>query len=336
MYRTGATMQHRNEDFWNFLIPGTGQAPVFSFVVFISLFVTLIGPVNYYFLQKRQRLYLLLITVPAGAFLVTMGLFAYAVVVDGLGVKSRVRSVTVIDQKAGNGASTSRQAYYASLAPSQGFGFEDDTEILPYVHKPVHRHRERMIRRNVAWSDHDQQLKGGFVSSRTLSQLLVTKAAKTKARLHVGKPNGNRLPVTNDLQANLAYLLVMDQDGTYYEGTDVKAGETELTKTTSKEAAAELKKRLRQFQPAFPEGYSESMHDTPLEWFEGGPYRYRDPSPADQATSLLERTIARYSYLASQPLEPRTYVALGDNSPLVPLGARSRQYGSLHVIEGNY
>lgn len=339
LYRTGATMQHRNEDFWNFLIPGIGQAPVFSFVVFITLFVTLIGPVNYYYLQKRQRLYLLLVTVPLGALLVTLGLFGYAVVVDGLGAKSRVRSLTSIDQRAGVGVSVSRQAYYASIAPSQGLGFDAATEIRPYVHRPVQRHEGRMARRNVAWDGDDQQLRNGFISSRTLSQLLVTKAEPTKARLQVGQLKGDTLPVTNELQVDIHWLVVRHDDGGYYlwKSKLIKPGTTvELTTITPQDAAFELKHRLLVFQPAFPEGYSENMHDTPLELIEGGPYRYREPSPADQATSLLERGIARYGYLSTQPLEPRTYVALTDNSPLVPLGTRTRQYGSVHVIEGSY
>lgn len=337
MVRTGATMQYRNEDFWNFLIAGIGQAPVLSFVIFISLFVTLIGPVNYYYLQRRHRLYLLLVTVPAGALLVTFGLFMYAVIVDGLGVKSRVRSMTMIDQRAGTGAAVSRQAYYAALAPSQGFGFGDDTEVRPYIHKPPRRHSERTMMRSVVWNEPDQQLKSGFISSRTLSQLLVTKVDQTKARLRVGPAKGSTLPVTNELQANLSWLLVLHSDGKYYSGADIKAGSgAHLANVTRSAAVDELKKRLRPFEPEFPIGYSESMHDTPLEWIEGGPYRFREPSPAEQSTSLLERSIARYGTLYIHPLEPGTYVGLADNSPLVPLGVPSRQYGSLHVIEGSY
>jgi hypothetical protein len=183
--RSGASMQQRNEDFWNFLIPGIGQAPVLSFLVFITLFVVVIGPVNYYMLQRRKRLYMLLLTVPAGALLVTLGLFAYAMFTDGIGVKSRVRSYTTIDQRTGFAAATSRQAYYASIAPSKGLMFQDDTVITPYLHDPMTRNGQRSIRRLVHWSDHDQQLKGGYMSSRTISQLLVTKSGSTKARLRV-------------------------------------------------------------------------------------------------------------------------------------------------------
>lgn len=338
--RSGASQQQRNEDFWNFLIPGTGQAPVMSFLVFITLFVVVIGPVNYYVLQSRRRLYLMLLTVPAGAFLVTLSLFLYAMFTDGLGVKSRLRSYTAIDQSTGQGVSTSRQAYYASLAPSRGLLFDDATLALPYLHEPTTRYGQRTIRRVVNWSDQEQQLKSGYLSSRSLAQLLVTKAAPTKARLRVSPAKGKQMTVTNELDATLAYLLVKDADGTYFASTNIKAGEAVLIEVDSDDAATDLSKRLHAFKPDFPEGYDERMHDSQMDLFNFGPRyygRWGNNNPTALASSLLERKLARFGHLGSQPLEPRSYVAIADNSPLVPLGApRTRQYSSLHVIEGNY
>ncbi len=338
--RSGASQQQRNEDFWNFLIPGTGQAPVMSFLVFITLFVVIIGPVNYYMLQSRRRLYMMLLTVPIGAFLVTMSLFLYAMLTDGLGVKSRLRSYTVIDQRAGVGASTSRQAYYASLAPSRGLMFEDDTLVVPFLHEPTTRHGQRSIRRVVNWSERDQQLKSGYLSSRSLSQLLVTKAAPTKAQLRVGQARGDQLPVKNELEATISYLLVKDADGKYFTGTNIKPGAAQLTAVESDAAATELSKKLHAFKPDFPEGYDASMHDSQMDIFSFGPRyygRWGNSNPTAQAQSQLERRLARFGHLGSQPLENRSYVAIADKSPLVPLGAsRTRQYSSLHVIEGNY
>lgn len=337
--RTGASSQQRNEDFWNFLIPGTGQAPVLSFLVFITLFVVVIGPVNYYMLQRRRRLYMLLLTVPAGALFVTLSLFVYAMLTDGLGVKSRVRSYTSIDQRTGFAASTSRQAYYASLAPSRGLMFEDDTTIHPYLHEPMTRTGQRAMRRIVHWSDHDQQLKGGYLSSRTLSQLLVTKSEATKVRLRVGPLQGDQLPVTNELEATLAYLLVADETGSYFMGQDVKPGAAQLSRLNMSLAATDLSQRMHALRPGFPEGYDAAMHDSQFDFFNfGGRYygQWGRNVQTNQSDSLLERKLARFTQLSSQPLEPKSYVAFADQSPLVPLGARTRQYGSLHVIEGNY
>ena len=65
--RTGFSLHRTNDDYWTFLIPGVGEAPVVSFLLLVSLFAIVIGPVNYVVLGRSRRLYLLLLTVPAGA-----------------------------------------------------------------------------------------------------------------------------------------------------------------------------------------------------------------------------------------------------------------------------
>ena len=80
----GLSLMQENRGFWRFLIPGVGMAPVNGFRVLITLFVVLIGPVNYVLLRRKRRLHLLLVMIPAGAALVTGSLFAYAMVNDRL------------------------------------------------------------------------------------------------------------------------------------------------------------------------------------------------------------------------------------------------------------
>ena len=92
--RHGLSQVRMNDGFWDFLIPGVGAAPVKAFLCIISAFVLAIGPLNYWLLRKWNRLYLLLITVPAGAAVVTGSLFLYAVLSDGFGTRVRLRSLT--------------------------------------------------------------------------------------------------------------------------------------------------------------------------------------------------------------------------------------------------
>jgi hypothetical protein len=94
--RHGMSYLSYNRGLWNWFIRGVGAAPVFSFLLLATLFAVVIGPVNYLLLGRIHRLYLLLVTVPAGAAVVTLGLFAYAILSDGLGVKARIRSYTLL------------------------------------------------------------------------------------------------------------------------------------------------------------------------------------------------------------------------------------------------
>src|SRR5262249_25775785 len=96
--RHGVSLTRPNNEFWNFLIPGVGRAPITAFLLLITVFMLAIGPINYYVLRRRGRLMLLLLTVPAAAAIVTVALIFYAIVADGLGTRVRVRSFTTIDQ----------------------------------------------------------------------------------------------------------------------------------------------------------------------------------------------------------------------------------------------
>ncbi len=92
--RHGLSLKRENPDYWNFLIPGVGVAPVTQFCVLITVFVIGIGPVNYWLLRRRRQLHLLLLTIPASAAAVTLLLFAYALMADGLDVRVRAERHT--------------------------------------------------------------------------------------------------------------------------------------------------------------------------------------------------------------------------------------------------
>ncbi|MEQ8838951.1 MAG: hypothetical protein RID07_19245, partial [Lacipirellulaceae bacterium] len=97
-----------NYEFNNFLIPGVGLAPVTQFQLLITLFVLAIGPLNYWLLKRAKKLPWLLVTTPVSAGLLTLFLFGYGLLADGTGVRVRARSVTSLDQAAGEAASWAR------------------------------------------------------------------------------------------------------------------------------------------------------------------------------------------------------------------------------------
>jgi hypothetical protein len=57
--RHGVSPTRENPDFWTFLIPGVGLAPITGFRVLITLFVLAIGPLNYVLLRRWKSLHLL-------------------------------------------------------------------------------------------------------------------------------------------------------------------------------------------------------------------------------------------------------------------------------------
>jgi hypothetical protein len=339
--RNGFSMHRTNDDYWTFLIPGVGEAPVVSFLLLVSLFAVLIGPVNYMLLGKAQRLYLLLITVPVGAAIVTGSLFTYALLTDGLGVKLRARSFTDIDQRNGRAVSWSRQSYYAALAPSKGLSFPDDCTVFPIVHYPSRMRPTDGPEQYLAW-DEGQNLTDGYLTSRTATQFMVLRATDSKEKLVVreGRAAGQSPQVTNQLKTHVHLVVLRDSRGELWLAEKLPdESEAKLSPTTDKEASDRLRKLYGANPPQTPRGYDPNVHNSALSIFLPNSMWYNvDPSSSQpvMASSMLEKNLA-LSTEAAEGISPGTYAAVSDASPIVPYGVpRVREEASLHMIRGRY
>lgn len=347
--RHGMSLHRENSDFWNFLIPGVGVAPVFSFLLLITLFAAVIGPVNYIVLGRWRRLYLLLITVPLGAAVVTASLFLYALATDGVGVRSRIRSFTELDPRAGEAISWSRQSYYASIAPSDGLRFPDDAAIYPLAHQPTGRGGPHWMGQRLNWDD-GQHLAAGYLPSRSATQFLVVRATPSKSRLVVQpRTDGGPPRVTNELGCAVHYLVIADQrttdadkPRTYWYLENLAPGATAQAKPIELgDAQASLNSIYRENALEFPENYDRMSHSTAAEFLFGGYHRYVSVDPAHDsasvATSVLERNLLRLARRDDGMLEPGAFLAVTDSPPEMPLGvAGVRQERSLHVVHGRW
>ncbi len=216
-------MADPTSDFWNFIIPGVGRVPLYTFLGLMTCFVIVIGPLNYIYLRRCAKLHLMIITVPLCAAAVTLGLFAYALISDGLGVRVRVRSYTEIDQRRGEAVCWSRLCYYAGLAPSQGLTFSGDVAVLPIAGESEGRRDET---RQVSWTkDGQQHLSSGWLRSRTLTQYYTARSRRSDARIEIDAQGGG-LTVTNQLGTPVEQLLVCDAGGKLHYGDNLASGAT--------------------------------------------------------------------------------------------------------------
>lgn len=342
-YRHGMSLSEKNDGFWNWHIPGVGAAPVFSFLFLATLFAVAIGPLNYWVLGRMQRLYMLLVTVPGGALVVTLALFAYALITDGLGVQVRVRSFTDLDQRTGRVASWSRQTYYASLVPSRGLKFPLDATVFPLEQLPTRRYGQTPRPRAIDWEPDGQRLKAGFLSSRSLAQFMVVRSGESESKLEVTPGSGAKAPpqVKNLLGTPLEMLVLRDVEGAYFWHDTLKEeASSALQPVSAVDARKKLSERLRIAEPSYPEGYDPTTtHGNAVTRFFGGSYYWNNASVGSPGThaSLLETRISTLHVTSVELLEPGTYLAVGISPPDVPLGVtRPRQKESLHVIHGRW
>ncbi|MEX2142580.1 MAG: hypothetical protein WD894_25225 [Pirellulales bacterium] len=347
--RNGVNFTSPNENYWNFLIPGVGAAPVTAFQVLITLFVLAIGPLNFYLLRRWHKLNLLLVTVPVSAAVVTVALLLYAVFSDGFGVRVRTRSFTELNQQTGEATCLGRITYYAGLTPSKGLSFSGDITVYPLSESPIATQFDAGGSRRLAWSfdgDDDavgmQQLESGWLQSRVQTQLVTVRARKTRARVAIASERNRASSVTNELGVSVSILLVRDAAGDYSVARDLAHdAQSKLAPLTGGEVPTELTaiERDKALQP--PDGVqlggSDSIFGIRRQYYGR---RFINPGMpmSVMQTGMLEQSLSETLRAAvEQGLPPRSYVAIVERSPEFELGLESAEdESSLHVIYGRW
>jgi hypothetical protein len=329
--RHGVRPGDESSDFWTWLIPSVKLAPVTAFRVLITLFVIAIGPVNYFVLRRLRRTYLMLATAPLAAVAVTVLLFGYALARDGLDTKSRIRSLTYLDQRTGLRVDWSRQTHFAAFAPANGMLYPDDAAIYPLA-----GHDFAVADRRLDWRGDQQRLAWGYLPARETAQMMVLRAAQAApgSGLEIREAADAASPpqCKNDLGTGLRQLLIVDAQGNAWWAENVSAG---ATAAPAKLAPGEGRGRLIAIHvqhalrpPAGIGGF----------WPGGGPYTNYEYFDELQSSSVLERGLA--DWLGASPgeaLQPRSYVAIVESPAGVPLGVpHARQEAGLHVVVGRW
>lgn len=369
--RHGLSMSEPNAEFWNFLIPGVGLVPAVQFGVLITLFALAVGPANYLLLRRRKRLHLLVVTVPLSAAAVTLALFLYALVADGLGTRVRVRSVTHLDQRSGRAVCWSRMSYYAGLAPSGGLRFGADTAVYPLEQTPPEWRGQQQPRRELVWGD-DQWLSSGWLRARMPTQLVTVRCRASRRGLEIEPVRGDagHVRVTNRLGTPVRQLLVRTADGTCYwaEGID-QDGTVRAQRVKLRDAMMPLVRTYNDNRPHLPDGMRPGSLQSPRQRRYGryGP-RQRSGEPPSTWTSRMELSLRMLQWPPQDPgvpsfrqpsltpksepdwsepdratsgpwraPKPRRYIAVVEESPEAATGIPSaRQEAGYHVILGEF
>ncbi|NQU24619.1 MAG: hypothetical protein HQ567_25330 [Candidatus Nealsonbacteria bacterium] len=338
--RHGTSTCSDNADYANFLIPGVGLAPVTEFCILITLFVLAIGPLNYWLLRRWKRLHLLVVTIPAGAAAVTLFLFAYALISDGLGTRVRVRSVTHLDQRRGHATCWARLSYYSGLAPGGGLTFPDDVAVQPIQYSP--NNDEVRNYRKMRWQG-DQQLESGWLNSRTQVQYLTVRSRPSRqgVKLLRSPHDPTKAQVKNELGARIEQLAICGDDGACYWAEGIDDGETASLQAVDLEP--DVGRRLLDLYADNRPKADPSTQDA----YRGGRrryyYGYDDGSGASsptQSSGRLEKSMGMLRGRTegnTEILGPRSYIAVVEQSPEVEHGTNSaEEEQSFHVILGTW
>lgn len=340
--RIGQSSRVGTDDFLLFLIPGIGGVPVVMFLVLITIFSVVIGPLNYFVLAKRKKLHLLILTIPGIALVTSLLLFGYTLVAHGFGVKARSRSLTWIDQTNQSAVTINRLSLYAGQAPSAGMKFSRDTAVFPIW--PEH---ESFEAGQVDWTD-SQVLTSGWLRSRTRTQFLTVAHSAERGRIEVTPQANDRLTVANGFEWGFRQLVVSDEQGRLFVGTDVSAGASVDLKPATPEELKQIAEAFQEYPLELPDGVNGSG---PNSFFWNSPRHSRRGMymPFGVPTtlwhhqeSLMEQTRSQLQsvpqWSSAETTPNRTYFGLTTQTPnLVELGvAKAQELASSHVVMGKW
>ncbi len=350
--RNGLSLQQPNNHFWHFLIPDVGSAPVTTFQLLITLFVIVIGPVNYLVLKRWRRLNLLLISIPVSAAVVTGMLLLYAIVADGFDVQVRSRSVTWLDQRHGEAATLGRTTYYAGLAPTDGMRFAGDAAPLPLEAIPTTRGTDTEKPRTIDWEPAaptdeigTQHFASGWLKSREQSQMVTTRVRKSKLGIDFSQLPAGTMQATNRLGVPITLLLMSDVVGKLHWAEQI--GDTsdtfELSPMDADAADGELNRFRQSLAMLNPDGvaqapnYSRGIFNIRRSRYHYG-YKNLMLSGSLASGNRLEQQLDRaLDFARSNNRLPNRYLAIIEYSPELDIGLTDvRERAGFHVILGEW
>ncbi len=322
-----------NAEFLEFLIPGIRSVPVMAFLIFISLFTFVIGPLNYFVLVRKKKLNFLVVTIPLIAIVTSLFLFGYSALSHGFSVKSRVRSLTFIDQGNNKAVSTARLSLYAGMTPSTGLSFSPSTLVMP-----IRASGEQFESARTDWTD-AQWLRSGWLRSRTRTQFLTKTVRLERGRLTVGAATNDELPVTNGLEWAIESLIVTDRDGKAWFGNDLAAGSGRPLKPITESDRREFCKLMDRSAPANPEEIENERDIRSLSTNPFFSYRRRGHSELFHVShGKMEHTISglRQNVERGSSLIPDTYYAIVKEPPAIEFGTDVDVVDGWHLVIGSY
>ena len=334
MQRHGIAPNFGTEEFYNFMNSGIRGVPVYGFMVLITAFAVLIGPVNYFYLRSKRLLWLLLVTVPAMALITSVLLVGYSVAAHGFSIRSRIRSLTVLDQNSHRAVTVARLALFAGVAPVRGMQFSPETAVYPVFPPTVEPGAF-----TVDWTE-NQLLTSGWLLSRTRTQFLTIRHAEQPGRVDVKPRDDAGLSIVNGLPWELEAVLVADASGRLFSGRNILPNASEPLADLSETNRLEFFKLLGRNRPELPDNFSSPVVN-PL--VGPGPRPFNVMGRLLEAhfdSNLMERLIQTWSrdlMGKKMCLSPRSYLAVLRQNPGVDTGVGlTTEQAGYHLLLGDY
>lgn len=204
--------------YWEWLIPSVGKTPVWSFLLFVVVFVGVVAPGLILWTNRTGRRVWLILWMPCLAFSATSILFAFGFVKDGFTSVCRIRSVTMLDRD-GNGMVWSRQTYFSAYLPRDGIRLSEQAMVARLWPDNDRKSNQQWTRK-----EDGKIVFSGLLPARLQSQYVITHPVNMLQIAARKKPTENTAPptVVNQGQAKWQLGIFVDNNGDYYIAENVE------------------------------------------------------------------------------------------------------------------
>jgi hypothetical protein len=191
-------------------IPGVTGVPARAYLFILLAFACIIGPVNYVFLMRKRRQVLLVLTAPIISAVFIVLLAGYVLAGEGLGVRARAVTFTLLDQIRKEAVTRSSVSMYAAgMAPGGGLRYPRDLAVLALgFDGDGSREPQRMDLTEA------QQFTAGAIQARTPANLEQVRFRAARERVNFSRDAAG-VSVVNALGATVTALVYRDRTGVY-------------------------------------------------------------------------------------------------------------------------
>jgi hypothetical protein len=200
-------------------IPGVAGVPARTYLLILLAFSFVIGPVNYWFLLRKRRQVLLVLTAPLISAVFILLLAGYVVAGEGFGVRGRAMTFTMLDQVRMQAVTRASISLYASgMAPGGGLRFPRDVAVFPIgTDGKGSRVQHTMVLSEL------QRYASGVIQARSPTNLeeIAFRPARERLSFNV---EGNAIRVVNGLDSNISTLVYRTGNTTFSLTTPLPAG----------------------------------------------------------------------------------------------------------------
>jgi hypothetical protein len=203
-------------------VPGTETLPTAWFLTLAIAFAVLAGPVNLWWVRRRGRPHLLLITTPVLSAGTCILLIVVTLASDGIGRQRTATQVVVLDAAAQRCVGFSAVTFFCGIAPGR-FPLDPEDRLVPMDESDFRggygkdRPQLGFERDDGMWAD------DGWIPARVNRQLAWTQARPERRRLTIRR-EGAGWRIGNGLGVAVVALTWVDPAGSIFHAGRIEAG----------------------------------------------------------------------------------------------------------------